>query len=516
MPGTLRAVLAAAVIAMLPAAGAHAQLVNGGFADPIGDVLKGASGQPVVPDIAGGTMGFGEFAPGTEADDLFSIGMYSVAVFPPPPGPGLGPGQILSFWVDADGSAATGLVDGPAGWDWLFEAEGVAAAYPAAADAYRWNAATAEWEYRWSIPFTGSRPEGSIIESWGLHMPAEDIGLVRGRTVYGAIAAWDPALDQDVPGNRDDTDIIPLAVSPPPAPQIAGVSAVADAGGGATVSATVDARGTDAVWWLRYGIGAPSSTTVEQPAGHEAVPVPVSATLTGLRPGTTYAYQVVARNRFGETPGPLLTFRTPDAPLASVGVATGPAASVSRTSAVLSGSVDPQGRALAWWFEWRPGASQVRATPRQEIPAGEFGPRPVSATITGLPPGTALRARLVVEAGGQRRDGAETTFSTSPGLTLSVTARGRCTATGCTVHTLRSRVAGPVRGLRITVRCLRRCALARGSAVPVTGRTADLRTAVGPRLPAGAVLRVTARVRGLPPAVAEIRSTPAGLRVATP
>lgn len=80
------------------------------------------------------------------------------------------------------------------------------------------------------------------------------------------------------------------------------------------VEATVDPRGNDTQVVFDYGTTtAYGSTTAPTAVPSGAAPVPVSATLTGLAPGTTYHVRARATNAEGETSGADATFTTPPA-----------------------------------------------------------------------------------------------------------------------------------------------------------------------------------------------------------
>ncbi|MEI4884051.1 hypothetical protein, partial [Klebsiella pneumoniae] len=89
---------------------------------------------------------------------------------------------------------------------------------------------------------------------------------------------------------------------------------------------------------------ATSQTT--DPAGTTAAPV--SATLTGLRPGTTYYYELEASLNGATYSGMAETFSTPTP---SPGVATGVASNVTSSGATVSGSVNPSGAATTDFVE---------------------------------------------------------------------------------------------------------------------------------------------------------------------
>jgi hypothetical protein len=94
---------------------------------------------------------------------------------------------------------------------------------------------------------------------------------------------------------------------------------------------------------------------------------------------------------------------------------TGPATAVTDTTATVTGTVDPAGRDTKYFFAYGPTAVYNATTPRQMLPAGP--PTAVSATITGLTPGTLYHYRLfVLHPGrfGEADAGADATFTTAP------------------------------------------------------------------------------------------------------
>ena len=216
---------------------------------------------------------------------------------------------------------------------------------------------------------------------------------------------------------------------------VAAPAAVTGSASGVTTS-TVTLAGPstrsriDTTYYFAYGpTKSFGSATATVDAGSNASAAQVSALLTGLKPGTTYAYTVVATNAFGVARGVTGFFTTSTATSA----ATGAASSVTTRGATLNGSVSPQGANTTYYFEYgRPGALD-RRTPAKSAGASS-GSVSVSAAVTGLAPGTTYAFRLVATNLVGTSDGARETLTTAAAAKPAVTAGsasgvGRSTAT---------------------------------------------------------------------------------------
>src|SRR3954453_10306467 len=106
---------------------------------------------------------------------------------------------------------------------------------------------------------------------------------------------------------------------PPPAVTTGAASNVTKSS--ADVSGTVNPERLATTYHFEYGTTtAYGTSTPTTDAGAGTADVPATATLTGLAPGTTYHYRLVATNAGGTTPGADMTFTTQAAP---GGVGTG-------------------------------------------------------------------------------------------------------------------------------------------------------------------------------------------------
>ena len=90
---------------------------------------------------------------------------------------------------------------------------------------------------------------------------------------------------------------------------------------------------------------------------------------------------------------------------------TGDPASVTRTSATLTGSVNPHSAPTTYRFEYGRTPSYGQSTPEQDAGSG-IDPVPASAGIANLVPGTTYHYRLVATSGAGASAGSDRTFTT--------------------------------------------------------------------------------------------------------
>jgi hypothetical protein len=197
------------------------------------------------------------------------------------------------------------------------------------------------------------------------------------------------------------------AVAAAPAAITGPVSAVGATS--ATASGTVNPGGVSTNWFFEYGTSTSyGRRTPTRTAGAGTANVGVSAALTGLAPGTTYHYRLVATNTDGTTRGADGIFTTTSTPAAT----TGAVSRVTTTSARLAGSVDPNGRATTWFFEYGTTTGYGARTAAVSAGSGNTA-RSVSADVTGLTPGRLFHYRLVATSDAGTSRGADRTFSTA-------------------------------------------------------------------------------------------------------
>jgi plastocyanin len=204
-----------------------------------------------------------------------------------------------------------------------------------------------------------------------------------------------------------------VTVSTPGAPVAVTTAATAVGETEATLAGTVDPEGKATSYYFNYGTNTSyGSKTSEQPAGEETADKPVSVPIDSLAPGTTYHFQLVANNTAGTTLGEDETFTTTAPPSAPAAV-TGLAAALGESQATLNGTVNPDGLATSYFFEW--GANGGFGEKTAELPVGEdHVSHAVSAALSGLSAGTTYDFRIVAKnSAGPASVGATQSFTTA-------------------------------------------------------------------------------------------------------
>ncbi len=183
---------------------------------------------------------------------------------------------------------------------------------------------------------------------------------------------------------------VPAAALGATGPQTGGVTNVTSTS--AVLHGVATEGGAGSTWLFQYGTTTSYGKTTA-PIFVTSSTENVSASVTGLLPGTTYHYQlVVVGGYMQQATGKDATFTTLAAPgsIATTGQATG----VTGTSAELNGVVNTTDPAPQWFFQYGGTRTYGHVT---AIRSTGPGLTVVSAKVTGLKPRTAYHFRLVVK-----------------------------------------------------------------------------------------------------------------------
>jgi hypothetical protein len=199
----------------------------------------------------------------------------------------------------------------------------------------------------------------------------------------------------------------------PPVPTTGEATPITETG--ATLQGTVNPSSQATSYFFQYGTGAEyGATTAEQSAGTaDALDHSVSAAVGALTPGVLYHYRLVATFASGQSSvqGSDRTFTTlaPPGPPTAV---TGAASAIGETTATLAGTVNPGGQASTYSFVYGPTSEHGLSTPEPSAGADRSA-HSVSATLTGLAPGTTYHYELTAHNNSGPATGVDRTFTTA-------------------------------------------------------------------------------------------------------
>ncbi len=200
----------------------------------------------------------------------------------------------------------------------------------------------------------------------------------------------------------------------------------------ATITGTVNPNGTTTNWYFQYGTTTSYGTkTASINDGSGTTDSNVSASITGLTPGTTYHYQLVATSTAGTTNGSDGLFTTTAAPAPTA--ATSAATNITANSATLNGSVNPNGQATSWFFQYGTSTSYGSQTPTQNGGSGSSAVS-VSAALTGLQSGQTYHFRLVATSGSVTTPGDDQTFKAAGGPVATTKAASSVTSSAAKLN----------------------------------------------------------------------------------
>ena len=292
-------------------------------------------------------------------------------------------GAIVEFPIPTVDSAPEGIAAGPDGNLWFTEADG--------------------------NQIGRITPAGAITEFGGLTANSEPIGITAGPdgrmwfTELGSNQIGQLTLDAPAATTGPATDVTTTS---------------------ATLNGTVDPNASETTYRFEYGLTtAYGSSTASASAGAGDAPVGVSAQISGLEPGVTYHYRLVASSATGTSLGADGTFTTgaepeqpgPPPPPAPVGgppiLTAGPSRNLGPTGVTLTGTLNPNGHATTYRAECGRGQDFGRTTPWRNAGA-EATEQTIAVRVRELRPGTRYRCRLVATNAAGTAQGADQSVTT--------------------------------------------------------------------------------------------------------
>jgi plastocyanin len=181
----------------------------------------------------------------------------------------------------------------------------------------------------------------------------------------------------------------------------------------ATLMGSIDPKGEAVQYRFQYGTASVSehSTATAGLGASDFAEHAVSTAVSGLQPATEYHAQLVALYSSGtaQALGGEVTFTTPAVTAPSVATGT---ATAGEAQATLKGTLAGGGEATEYDFEYGTSESYGQSTEVKTLPANAPS-QTVTATVSGLKPGTVYHFRLHAANPLGTRNGADATFTTS-------------------------------------------------------------------------------------------------------
>ena len=216
-----------------------------------------------------------------------------------------------------------------------------------------------------------------------------------------------------------------------PAPTATTSMATAVNSSAATLNGSVNPEGIPTSYYFQYGTTTAYGTkTASQSAGSASSAQAVATNVSGLGASTTYHYRLVAVSAGGTVVGGDLTLTT--AKLPAPVVATGLATGVSTATAVLNGTVNPEGLATNYYFQYGTTSGYGHTTATHSAGSGTSAAA-LSQSLSGLAARTTYHYRIVAVNAGGTVDGKDATFVTTGAPTVTTGAASAVTATTATL-----------------------------------------------------------------------------------
>ena len=344
-----------------------------------------------------------------------------------------GKGEGMNFWNWAPNLAITVTAAGAAPTVTTAAASAITTAGATLNGSVNPNGLATTYYFQYGTTTTYGSQTASTSAGSGtaaVNVNAAITGLTAGTLYHFRLVATNSA------GTTNGADLTFTTSAPQNPPTVTTSAATAITTAGATLNGSVNPNGLATTYYFQYGTTTTyGSQTASTSAGSGSAAVNVNAAVTGLTAGTLYHFRLVATSSAGSTNGADLTFTTTTAQSPPT-VTTSAASSVGQTGATLNGSVNPNGQATTYYFQYGTTTSYGSQTASTSAGSGSADV-PVNAAVSGLTAGTLYHFRLVATNGAGTTNGADMTFTTTTAQsppTVTTSAASSVSQTGATLN----------------------------------------------------------------------------------
>ncbi len=202
----------------------------------------------------------------------------------------------------------------------------------------------------------------------------------------------------------------------------------------ATLNGIINANNLSATVTFEYGLTAAYGSSINATPGTVtgAANTPVSASISGLAPETTYHFRVKSTNCGGTFYGNDATFTTACVAPAST---TNAASGITATAVTLNGNVNANGSSTTVTFQYGLTTGYGTSVTSAQSPVTGSSGTAVSAAVSGLQPNTTYHYRVYSSSCGGNTPGADLTFTTLCSAPVANTnAASVISSTGATMN----------------------------------------------------------------------------------
>lgn len=187
----------------------------------------------------------------------------------------------------------------------------------------------------------------------------------------------------------------------------------------ANVHGQINPNGFQSNYWFEYGktrnLG---NVTAFQSTNNDSNVADITVSISDLDPVTLYYFRLNSQNQYGTVNGATMSFTTKGpAALIAPTVATTVASNIKKTTATLSGKVNPNGAQTSYWFEYSENATLATiigsGTSEQTLGAGSVLTT-VHANAVELKPNTRYYYHIIARNDSGTTAGSIVTFKTQP------------------------------------------------------------------------------------------------------
>jgi phosphodiesterase/alkaline phosphatase D-like protein len=265
------------------------------------------------------------------------------------------------------------------------------------------NGAPSSYWYEYGQAATlGNKTSQQVIGSGfsAIPSPGYITGLSANTTYYFRLAAQNSFGTVYGATYTFSTNNNPPAQGNPPSGSTNSATSITSSSAG--LNGHMDPHSSQTTYWFEYGSNQNfGQITALQSGGSGNVSIAISASVSGLNPGTTYYFRIDAQNQYGTVNGATQSFTTRGPASSAVpAVTTQVASPVATTTATVRGTVNPYGAQTTYWFEYSTSSlfssAQLHSTAQQSAGAGT-NTVAVEANISGLRAGTTYYVRTVAQ-----------------------------------------------------------------------------------------------------------------------